>query len=110
MERFNLPARPRRRRGSTSTTWPTAVEPLGIATTPPALTSSVTSNRTGSSTLLVAELRGSISDRRMDVVSWTFSVRAGDCAVSIAGKRAREMKQLTLGTRVFTARTLKVQD
>src|ERR1035438_5113300 len=82
MEKFNLPARPKRRLGSASTTWPTAVDPLGITTMPPALTSAVTSKRTGSSALLVAELRDSISDRRMEVASWILSVRPVDCAIS----------------------------
>src|ERR1035441_570458 len=90
MEKFNLPARPRRRFGSTSTTWPTAVEPLGIATTSPTFTSSVTSKRTGSSTPLVAELRDCVSDRRTAVASWILSVRAAVCAISIAERTGRE--------------------
>src|ERR1035438_4971626 len=90
MEKFNLPARPKRRLGSTSTTWPTAVEPLAIATRSPTTTSSVTSKRTGSSTLFVAELRDSVSDRRTAVASWILSVRPAVCAISIAESTGRD--------------------
>src|ERR1039457_2929351 len=92
MEKFNLPARPRRRFGSTSTTWPTAVEPLGIAMRSPTFTSSVTSKRTGSSTLFVAELRDSVSDRRTAVASWILRVCPAVCATSIAERRGRETR------------------